>query len=208
MSRSMTRYGAPAAAVLAVALLAGCSGSGGLDAGAGSSGSPPGAGTSSTSPTDTATGSASPSAAPSVSAPADARTPEESAVAADYRSYDQALGKSLFTHNARVTDLIRFATAAQQAKNRSRIALMRAQGVVYKGTPRTWIGPVSVVGNRATVQVCEKDNASWYEDASGRLVGTRLNRWNPLEARMLKLGGRWQVNLVTASKHTSCKGAR
>jgi hypothetical protein len=207
MARSTTRRAAPAAAALTFALLAGCSGSGGLDTGAAASGSPSSAATSASPSDPAATSSVSAGSTAAATASADANAAAQADVAADYQSYDRALAKSLFTHNARVTDLIRFATAPQQAKNRSRIAKMRAQGIVYKGTPRSWIGPVSVVGNRATLHVCEKDNASWYEDASGRLVGTRLNRWNPLEVRMLKNDGRWQVNLVATSKTTSCKGA-
>lgn len=209
MSRSMMGFGAPAAAVLAIVLLTGCSGSGGLDSGAASSGSPSGAATSA-SPSDApATGSASSTTTATAAPSADANTAAEADVVADYLLYTNAQTKSLRLRNARVTDLIRFSTAPQQAKERAKIATMRKRDIIYLGTSRNWVGPVSVVGNRATMHVCEKDDASWYAYASSRkVVGTKLDRWNPYEIRLLKRDGLWLVNLTIASKKISCKGAQ
>jgi hypothetical protein len=128
-------------------------------------------------------------------------------VKADFLLYDRALTKALRTRNARVTDLIRLSTAARQAKDRSKIATMRQRDIVFKGTPRTWVGSVTVVANRATLRICQKNDASWYVDGSGKLVGTRQDKWDPYEVRVLKRDGDWQVNLVVSGKKSSCKGA-
>jgi hypothetical protein len=194
------------AALLGVALLAGCSGSDGLDTAApsGSSGSPASDAATSPSPTSTAL----PTESPSASATVDANAAVESAVAVDLMSYVTARSQALRTRNARVVDMIRFSTPARQARDRANIANMRQQGMVTRGTPRVWVGPVSVVANRADVAYCEKDDASWYVYAkSGKLAGSRLDKWIGYEFRMLKRDGRWQVNLVTVSKKTSCKDA-
>jgi hypothetical protein len=191
------------AALLGVVLLAGCSGSEGLDTAAGS-GSPSSDATTTPSPTSTVLATESPSA----SATVDANAAVESAVAVDLMSYVTARSQALRTRNTRVADMIRFSTPARQARDRANIANMRKQGMVTRGTPRVWVGPVSVVANRADVAYCEKDDASWYVyEKSGKLAGTRLDKWIGYEFRMLKRDGRWQVNLVTASKTTSCKAA-
>jgi hypothetical protein len=195
----------PAAALLGMALLAGCSGSGGLDTDA-ASGSPSTGAT--ISPTTPATSAAVPTTSASASATVDANTAIESAVAADLMSYVTGRTKALRIRSARVVDVIRFSTPARQAQDRATIATMRRQDIVARGTPRVWVGPVSVVANRADVQYCEKDNAAWYEYAkSGKLAGTRLDKWIGYEFRMLNRDGRWQVNVVVASKKTSCKDA-
>jgi hypothetical protein len=197
-------WGTAPAVLLTMVLAAGCGGSDGLDT-AGGSPSQSGPGATSSSPAVTPTTSLAPSA--SESAPVDPDTVAQSEVTADFVLYDQALTKALRTRNARVTELIRLSTAPRQAKDRSKIQTMRQRGIVFKGTPRTWVGAISVAGNRAAVQVCEKNDASWYLDGAGKLVGTRLDKWDPFEVRMLRRDGRWQVNLVVAGKKNSCKGA-
>jgi hypothetical protein len=190
---------------LVLALLAGCSGSGGLDTDA-ASGSPSAGAT--TSPTTPATSATSPSTSATASASVDPNAAAESAVTADLMSYFTARTNALRTRNVRVADMIRFSTPARQARDRANIANMRQQGMVIRGTPRVWVGPVSVVANRADVQFCEKDNASWYVyEASGKPAGTRLDKWIGYEFRMLKRDGRWQVNILVAAKKTSCKDA-
>lgn len=202
MSGSLSRWGGPAVALLTAVVATGCGGSGGLD-----TRTQPSSSTASEAASSSA--AAPESSSPPTTATVDPAAAAESAVAADYRHYDKGLTRSLRTRNARVIELIRFSTPQRQAKDRGKIQTMRQRGIVYQGTPRSWVGPVSVVGNRATLHVCERDDASWYEQASsGRLVGTRLDRWNPYEVRVLKRDGRWQVNLVTASKKISCKGAQ
>jgi hypothetical protein len=105
--------------------------------------------------------------------------------------------------------MILLSTGPRQAVDRGNITNLRNRGIVFKGTPRDWVGPVSVVGNRATLELCEKDNASWYEyESSGKVVGTKLDRWNPYEVRLLKRDGRWQTNSLTPAKKISCKGAK
>jgi hypothetical protein len=201
--RRPSRGATLAAALVGVALLAGCSGSGGLDTDAASGSSSKGA---TVSPSTPATGSVSPTA--SASATVDANAAAESAVAADLMSYVTARSKALRIRSTQVVDVIRFSTPARQARDRATIATMRQQDIVARGTPRVWVGPVSVVANRADVQYCEKDDAAWYEYAkTGKLAGTRLHKWIGYEFRMLNRDGRWQVNVVVASKKTSCKDA-
>ena len=204
MPRSLRASGAAPALGLTMLFLAGCGGSGGLDTSAGSS-----------SPTSTAATSASAAATPTVSpvpsiaTTVDANAAAKTAVMTDFRLYNNAFSKALFTRSTHVPDLVHFATAQQQASDRGRVQDLKQRGIVYKGTPRDWLGPVSVVGNRATLQLCEKDNASWYEyQASGKLVGTKLDRWNAFEVRLLNRAGRWQTNVITSSKTVSCKAAK
>jgi hypothetical protein len=206
MSGSLRAWVAVPAVALTLVLAAGCSGSDGLDAAGGAS-SPTGSAASSDSASPSPTATASPSQLATVSADPDAAA--ESAVAADFRVYIGALGHAFRLRNTRVPDMIRLSTAQRQAVDRGDIANLRARGIVFKGTPRDWVGPVSVVGNRATLQLCEKDNASWYEYAStGEVVGTKLDRWNPYEVRLLKRDGRWQTDILTPAKKVSCKGAK
>jgi hypothetical protein len=205
--RRPTRATVLGAALLGVLLatLAGCSGSSGLDTAAASSS--PSTGATSGSPTPTAS-AASPTASATASSTADANAAVEAAVATDLMTYVNARSKALRIRSIRVVDVIRFSTPARQARDRATIAAMRQQGIVARGTPRVWVGPVSVVASRANVQYCEKDDASWFEFAkSGKLAGTRLDKWIGYEFRMLNRHGRWQVNLVAASKNTSCKDA-
>jgi hypothetical protein len=195
------------AALLAsiLGLLAGCSGSGGLDTRAASGSPSAGATISPSAPAITAT---SPTSSATASASVDPNAAAESAVAADLMSYVNARSKALRIRSTRVVDVIRFSTPARQARDRATIANMRAQGIVARGTPRVWVGPVSVVANRADVEYCEKDDASWYEYAkTGKLAGTRLDKWIGYEFRMLNRHGRWQVSVVAPSKKTSCKDA-
>jgi hypothetical protein len=133
---------------------------------------------------------------------------EESDVTAAVRGYETALEKALFTRTTRGTDLVRYTTAGWLAHNRSRVEPMRRTGIVYTGTSKNWFGPASVVGNRAILRLCERDDTSWYVYvASGRIAGTKLDRWNGLQVRLLLRDARWQVDRVTLSKKTSCKDA-
>jgi hypothetical protein len=203
MSHSMRAWRAAPVLALMMALAAGCGGSDGLDTAAGSSPSPSAA-TASEGPAATPAVSST----PSTSTALDANAAAQEAVRTDFRLYQTAFSKALFTQSAHVPDLVHFATAQKQASDRGRVADLKQQGLVYKGTPKNWLGPVSVIGNRATVQLCEKDNASWYEyRASGKVAGTKLNRWNAFEARLLFREGRWQTDIIAASKTVSCKAA-
>ncbi len=191
--------------LVTLATLSGCSGSGGLDTGAASGTASAGA---TTTPSTPATSAATPNESGSGTASLDADAAVKSAVAGDLMSYVTARTKALRIRSARVVDMIRFSTPARQARDRANIANMRQQGMVIRGAPRVWVGPMSVVANRANVQYCEKDDASWYVYAkSGKLAGTRLDKWVGYEFRMLNRDGRWQVNIVAASKKTSCKDA-
>jgi hypothetical protein len=205
MSRSMTGFGVPAAALLAIALLAGCSGSDGLETGAASSGSPSGAATAA-SPTDPATGSASPTAAPSSSATATV-DPAVAAVRADFERYYASFIKAVRTRDERVPDAISYATAKQQAVLRTFVRFMRSSNVVAKGNPRDWTKDVTAVGRRATLRYCEFDSSAYYVYAStGRKYFPVKDKWNAHTVALLRRGDRWRVDSVAYSKF-SCKGA-
>jgi hypothetical protein len=205
MSRSMTGFGAPAAGLLAIALLAGCSGSGGVDSGAAASGSPSGAATAA-SPTGPATGSASPTAAPS-SSPASTVDPAVAAVRADYVRYHAGFIKAIRTRDEHVPDAISYATAKRQSVVRTFIRFMRSSNVVAKGNPRDWTKDVTAVGRRATLRYCEFDSSAYYVHAStGRKYFPVKDKWNAHTVALLRRGDRWRVDSVAYSKF-SCKGA-
>jgi hypothetical protein len=192
---------------LVFALLVGCSGSSGRDTGGASSGSPSAAASGGPAGPST-TSSASPTSAPSSSVTVDPAAAEEADVTAAVRGYEKALEKALFTRTIKGTDLVRYTTAGWLAHNRSRVQTMRRSGIIYKGTSRNWFGPASVAGNRATSRLCERDDASWYVYvSSGRIAGTKLDRWNGFQVHLLHRDARWQVDRVTLSKKTSCKEA-
>jgi hypothetical protein len=206
MSRSMSMLGGPAAAVLAIAMLAGCGGSDGLDT-AGGSPSPsdtaatPSTGTPAATPTDGPTASSS--------ATVDAKSADESAVATDFLLYNNGLAHALHIRNDRVTDMIEYSTPQRQSVDRGNIADLRQRHIVFKGTAKDWVGPVVIVGNRATLQICERDDTSWYEyESTGKVAGTKLDRWNPYEIRLIKRDGRWQTNILTPDNKISCNSAK
>jgi hypothetical protein len=189
-------------ALLAVLLLAGCGGSSGLDTAAGSSDSPSSApATSSSAPPSTE--STDPSMAPTATV-----DPAAEAVAADWRRYRSGFVKGLRSRNARVPDLVRYATAKKQADDRDRIRTMRARDYVFKGTPQIWIKDISTDGHRARLRACEFDSASRYVDANtGATVVAVKDKWESRVDRLIMRGGRWQVDSVTFVKF-SCKGAK
>jgi hypothetical protein len=210
MSRSMNRFGVPAAGLLAIALLAGCGGSGGLDTGAASSGSAtsgsPSGAAPAASPTDPATGSTSPTAAPSSSA-----TPTvdaaAAAVRADYARYHAGYVKSIRTRDTHVPDAISYATAKRQEVVSTLISFIRSSNLLNKGNARDWTKDVTVVGRRATLRYCEFDSSSYYVYAStGRKYTPVKEKWNAHSVALLLRDDRWQVDSIAFSKF-SCKGA-
>jgi hypothetical protein len=205
MSRSMSRFGVPAAAVLVIALLAGCSGSGGLDSGAAASGSPSGEAPSA-SATAPATGSASPTAAPSSSATATV-DPAVAAVRTDFERYYASFVKAVRTRDEHVPDAISYSTAKQQAVLRTFVRFMRSSNLVARGNPRDWTKDATTVGRRATLRYCEFDSSAYYVYAStGRKYFPVKDKWNAHRVELLRRGDRWQVDSVAYSKF-SCKGA-
>jgi hypothetical protein len=199
-------WGTGSAVLLTMVLVAGCGGSDGLDTSAGSPSPSDPAATPSTS-TPAATPTASPTA--SSSATVDAKSADESAVATDFLLYVNGLAHALHIRNDRVRDMIEYSTPQRQSVDRGNIADLRQRHIVFKGTAKDWVGPVVIVGNRATLQLCERDDTSWYEyESTGKVAGTKLDRWNPYEIRLIKRDGRWQINTLTPAKKISCKAAK
>jgi hypothetical protein len=206
MSRSMTGFGAPAAALLAIALVAGCSGSGGLDTGATSSGSPSGAATAA-SPTDPATGSASPTAAPSSSVTATV-DPAVTAVRADFGLYRAAYVKAVRTRDEHVPDVIRYTTARQQAVIRRLVQFLRGSNVVLRGQARDWLKDITPDGRRATLRYCQFDSSTYFVyAATGRKYQPVTDTWKSFRVLLTHRDNRWQVDSIAQLKF-SCKGAR
>jgi hypothetical protein len=206
MWRSMTGFGVPAAGLLAMALLAGCSGSGGLDSGAPASSSPSGAAPAA-SPTDPATGSASPTAAPSSAATATV-DPVVAAVRADFGRYRVAYVKAVRTRDEHVPDVIRYTTARQQAVIRRLVQFLRGSNVVLKGQARDWLKDITPDGLRATLRYCQLDNSTYFVyAATGRKYQPVTDTWKSFRVSLTRRDNRWQVDSIAQLKF-SCKGAR
>jgi hypothetical protein len=119
------------------------------------------------------------------------------------------LAHALHIRNDRVTDVIEYSTPQRQSVDRHNIADLRARDIVFKGTATDWVGPVVIVGSRATLQLCERDDTSWYEyESTGKVAGTKLDRWNPYEIWLIKRDGHWQTNILSPAKKISCKAAK
>jgi hypothetical protein len=190
------------AAVLSLALVAGCGGSGGLDESASSPTSPSGAAST------PASASPAPSTATSSASPSATVDPVAAAVQADFRRYESGLIKSLHGRNDQQVDMIRYSTANRQDLIRSRIRQMHQQNVVFKGTPRYRLGDVRATGPRASLEYCEFGSASYYAYAStGKKAAPTRSFWIGYEIRMLQRDSRWQVDRFIEDKGASCRKA-
>jgi hypothetical protein len=197
--RLRVRVAVPAGAAVCVALLAGCSGSSGLDASAPSATTSAPAATSA-SPTPT------PSASTTPPAPSATVDPADAAVHRAWDTYYAAFTRGIRTRNERVPGLIRYATDRQQGDNNVRIRTMRARGYRTVGRPHDWFKDVTVVGPRASLRYCEFDSSIYYVDAAGNKVIPVKDKWNAHRVRLVRRDGVWQVDSVDFAKF-SCKGA-
>jgi hypothetical protein len=178
-------------ALLAVALLAGCS---------------PGSGDSASPTTTTAAVGAATSTAPATHTPTtSAEGAAKAAVLAAYRAYWDDVIAVGATADWQSPRLAAHATGVALAETRTFLQGLKARGLVARGTVRVEAKVLSLRGARAVLYDCNStSNFLSYDAKTGELRDKSSGRSNGKTVAMQRQGGRWKLAQVIATEPGRC----
>jgi hypothetical protein len=193
---------ASAVAVLLPVVLAACSGGTNLDAG---TGTPTAAGSTTTVAASPSLVASAPAGPVITFAPA-AQQFSSAAVVTAFIDYRTARFRAIVSV-PEPAELAATATGKQLAHDRQVIAEGKAKGYRLEGRPKWSVIDVRGEGtDRAEVDACEWDSASWTVDRDGKIVEPVSDRWLPLRTVVIREAGRYRVS-DSASGTFDCRGA-